>query len=111
MLYLHIGFHKAGSTTLQTFLRDNAPALARAGVVYPEIGRDPEAIAAASHAIKGSVGLFSNGVAFESARSLEHAARRGELGSADAECEALGTALERLSRSLKRLVEDLREKN
>jgi hypothetical protein len=45
MLYLHIGFHKAGSTTLQTFLRDNAAALAATGVVYPEIGRDPDAIA------------------------------------------------------------------
>ena len=45
MLYLHIGFHKAGSTTLQTFLRDNAAALAAAGVVYPEIGREPDAIA------------------------------------------------------------------
>ena len=45
MLYLHIGFHKAGSTTLQTFLRDNAAALAAAGVDYPEIGREPDAIA------------------------------------------------------------------
>jgi hypothetical protein len=45
MLFLHIGFHKAGSTTLQTFLRDNASALAAAGVDYPEIGRDPDAIA------------------------------------------------------------------
>ena len=45
MLYLHIGFHKAGSTTLQTFVRDNTEALAAAGVVYPEIGRGRDAIA------------------------------------------------------------------
>jgi hypothetical protein len=45
MLHLHIGFHKAGSTTLQTFLRDNAAALAAAGVDYPEIGRRAEDIA------------------------------------------------------------------
>jgi hypothetical protein len=45
MLFLHIGFHKAGSTTLQTFLRDNASVLATVGVDYPEIGRDPDAIA------------------------------------------------------------------
>jgi HPt (histidine-containing phosphotransfer) domain-containing protein len=74
-------------------------------------GRDPRAIADASHAIKGSVGLFTTGAAFESARSLEHDARRGELGTVDAQCEALGAALERLITSLKRLVEDLREKN
>ena len=72
--------------------------------------RDPEAIAAASHAIKGSVGLFSKGAAFETARSLEHDARRGELGTADAGCEALSVAIERLTGSLKRLVERLREK-
>ena len=45
MLHLHIGFHKAGSTTLQTFLRDNAAALAAAGVDYPEIGRSADDIA------------------------------------------------------------------
>jgi hypothetical protein len=45
MLYIHIGFHKAGSTTIQTFLRDNTEALARAGVAYPDIGREPDAIA------------------------------------------------------------------
>jgi CheY-like chemotaxis protein/HPt (histidine-containing phosphotransfer) domain-containing protein len=38
---------------------------------------DPVSIAAASHALKGSVGLFSKGPAFEAARTLEHAAKSG----------------------------------
>lgn len=40
MLYLHIGFHKAGSTTLQAFLNANAAGLAEAGLLYPQIGRE-----------------------------------------------------------------------
>jgi hypothetical protein len=45
MIILHIGLHKAGSTTVQTYLRDNAAALAAAGVRYPTIGREEETIA------------------------------------------------------------------
>src|SRR3569623_860801 len=45
MIILHIGLHKAGSTTDQTYLRDNAEALARAGVLYPAIGRVERSIA------------------------------------------------------------------
>lgn len=43
MLHLHIGFHKAGSSTVQAFLRDNAPALAARGVVYPTAGLERRA--------------------------------------------------------------------
>lgn len=35
MLTLHIGFHKAGSSTLQTFMRENAEALETRGLIYP----------------------------------------------------------------------------
>jgi hypothetical protein len=45
MIILHIGLHKAGSTTVQTYLRDNAEVLAEAGILYPAIGRDQRAIA------------------------------------------------------------------
>ena len=45
MIILHIGLHKAGSTTVQTYLRDNAEALAAAGVLYPTIGRSERSIA------------------------------------------------------------------
>lgn len=45
MIILHIGLHKAGSTTVQTYLRDNAEVLAEAGVLYPVIGRAERSIA------------------------------------------------------------------
>ena len=45
---------------------------------------DPVSIAAASHALKGSVGLFSKGIAYESARALELAAKSADR-SADYE--------------------------
>ncbi len=70
--------------------------------------RDPGAIAAAAHAIKGSAGLFSRGPAFETARSLEHSARRGELGGVDERREALEKEIESLVESLRQLVSELR---
>ncbi len=38
-LLLHIGRHKTGTSSLQRFLHEQAPALRRAGVDYPVIGR------------------------------------------------------------------------
>lgn len=37
-IVLHIGTHKTATTTLQDTLAANRPALAKAGIVYPEIG-------------------------------------------------------------------------
>jgi hypothetical protein len=39
MIVVHIGLRKAGSTSIQTFLRDNEMALHGMGVDYPRIGR------------------------------------------------------------------------
>ena len=41
---------------------------------------DAAAVASAAHALKGSVGLFTKGAAFEAARELETSARAGDLG-------------------------------
>lgn len=38
-LYLHLGAHKTGSTSLQNFLTDNDQQLLRRGVLYPRAGR------------------------------------------------------------------------
>lgn len=38
MLYIHIGFRKTGSTTIQAFLAGNAGPLAAASVLYPRAG-------------------------------------------------------------------------
>jgi len=39
---LHIGVHKTGSTSVQAWAIANASALKRAGVYYPEMGRNPD---------------------------------------------------------------------
>jgi len=83
---------------IRVFLSD-APAQVdrlRAAVAAGDAG----AIAAAAHALKGAVGLFSKGAAYEAARTLEHAARAGEL----AEVSALYT---RILDGLSRVTEDL----
>jgi hypothetical protein len=38
MLFIHIGMHKAGSSSIQAFLHENAPRLAARGVIYPAMG-------------------------------------------------------------------------
>ena len=44
--------------------------------------RDANALAASAHAIKGSIGLFVQGAAYEQARRLEQAAKSGNLAGA-----------------------------
>lgn len=43
MLYIHIGFHKTGSTTIQHFCAANADILARHSLIYPKTGRNKDA--------------------------------------------------------------------
>jgi hypothetical protein len=38
LLYIHIGTHKTGTTSIQAFLRRNSQSLARAGVFVPKAG-------------------------------------------------------------------------
>jgi PAS domain S-box-containing protein len=70
--------------------------------------RDAPAIAAAAHAIKGSAGLFSRGPAYESAKTLEQAARRGALDELDARHQELERDATRLATSLQDLLAGLR---
>jgi len=61
---------------------------------------DAAAVAAASHALKGSVGLFSRGEAFEAVRALEQAAKSGDAGARDAWLREVDAALTQLCVSL-----------
>lgn len=38
-VFLHIGLHKTGTSTLQAWLRERSEVLARHGILYPETGR------------------------------------------------------------------------
>jgi CheY-like chemotaxis protein len=62
------------------------------------------ALAAAAHAIKGSVGLFTEGDAFLTARKVEQLAREGELASATVACADLEKALAGLTGELRQLI-------
>ena len=61
---------------------------------------DAAAVAAASHALKGSVGLFSRGEAFEAVRALEQAAKSGDAGARDARLREVDAVLTQLCVSL-----------
>jgi CheY-like chemotaxis protein len=68
---------------------------------------DADALAAAAHAIKGSVGLFTQGTAFREARHIEQTARDGDAASAAAACGALEAAMSALIRELRQVIEQV----
>ena len=68
---------------------------------------DAAAIAAAAHALKGAVGLFSKGDAYEAARTLEHAARAGELADVSARYTRILDGLSRVTEDLDALLSTL----
>ena len=65
---------------------------------------DASALAAAAHALKGSVGLFTDGEAFISAQRLEQIARAGDRSAIDAACADLEKAVAGLTVELRHLI-------
>jgi HPt (histidine-containing phosphotransfer) domain-containing protein len=61
----------------------------------------------AAHALKGSVGLFSKGAAYEAARALEQVARAGDLTAVDARGAGVQEELSRLCADLEGLLTTL----
>jgi HPt (histidine-containing phosphotransfer) domain-containing protein len=80
------------------FLEDAPAILARIREAL-KTGNSAE-VAAAAHALKGSVGLFSQKEAYEAARRLEQMARNGELAEGAAVCAELEASLSRLMTEL-----------
>ncbi len=62
--------------------------------------RDAENLARAAHTLKGSVGLFTDGPAFEAVAGLVTCARAGELDGVDARWQALEAGVTALTRDL-----------
>jgi PAS domain S-box-containing protein len=90
---------------IRVFLSD-APAQAAALRAATEAA-DAGSIADAAHAVKGSVGLFSRGAAYEAARVLEQAARAGDLTDVDARCARVQDELSRVCADLQALLTTL----
>ncbi len=67
---------------------------------------DAPQVAAAAHAIKGAVGLFSRGEAYESAKHLEQVARAGDLSPAAALCADVERDVSGLMEELRALIRD-----
>jgi two-component system, sensor histidine kinase and response regulator len=68
---------------------------------------DAEALSAKAHALKGSVGLFVQAGAFETARQLERTAKAGDLQSAGALYASLESDMRALDTALRSLLKQL----
>ena len=90
---------------IDVFLEDTPTLLSR--VEHALRAGNGAEVAAAAHAIKGSVGLFSQGPAYEDARRLEQLGRGGELGDGEAARAQLDASLSALMSELRALVSRL----
>jgi two-component system, sensor histidine kinase and response regulator len=66
-------------------------------------GQDAQALEKAAHSLKGSVGAFTHGPAFEAAQQLEGQARSGDFAGAEAAWSSLSSALDQLRPGLQEL--------
>jgi PAS domain S-box-containing protein len=93
---------------VDVFLEDAPNMLAR--LKQAAVAKDTGELASAAHAIKGSVGLFLQGYAYESARRLEQYARDGDLSELDAACADVEGGVSRLMVELRSIRKALTEK-
>jgi CheY-like chemotaxis protein len=87
---------------IDVFLED-APAMLSRIKDALQAGNATE-VAAVAHALKGSVGLFSQRDAYEGAKRLEHLGRTGELAGGDALYAEVEGSLSKLTEELKRVL-------
>jgi PAS domain S-box-containing protein len=84
---------------------EHSPVMAAALTAASDSG-DAAALASAAHAIKGSVGNFTDGRAFQLAREVEQCGRNGEAAAATAMVSELVGELERVCVALDALVNE-----
>jgi len=90
---------------VEVFLEDGPATLARVKSAI-EAGNGAE-VASDAHSLKGSVGLFSQGQAFEGARRLEQAGKSGDLSQAEVVRAEVDASLSRLITELRALLDGL----
>jgi len=90
---------------VEVFLEDGPATLTRLKAAI-EAGNAAE-VAAIAHSLKGSVGLFSQGQAFEGARRLEQVGKSGDLSQADAVRAEIEESVSRLTTELRALLDNL----
>jgi len=89
----------------EVFLEDGPATLARLKTAI-QAGNATE-VAAVAHSLKGSVGLFSQGQAFEGARRLEQVGKSGDLSQAEAVRAEVEESIARLTTELRTLLDAL----
>jgi two-component system, sensor histidine kinase and response regulator len=90
---------------IEVFLEDGPATLTRLkGAI--EAG-DGTSVAAIAHSLKGSVGLFSQGQAYEGARRLEQVGKSGDLSQANAVQAEVEESVARLTTELRVLLDGL----
>jgi PAS domain S-box-containing protein len=92
---------------IDVFLEDAPNMLAR--LKQATAARDAGELASAAHAIKGSVGLFLQGYAYESARRLEQYGKAGDLSELDAAYADVEGGVSRLMAELRAIRKALGE--
>ncbi len=90
---------------VDVFIEDTPGMLSRVSDALRS-GSGPE-LAAAAHALKGSIGLFSQGPAYESARRLEYLGRGGDLTDGETVRAQLDESVSTLMSELRALVSRL----
>jgi CheY-like chemotaxis protein len=90
---------------VEVFLEDGPATLTRLKQAI-EKGNATD-VAAIAHSLKGSVGLFSQGQAFEGARRLEQVGKSGDLSQAEAVRAEVEESLSRLTTELRALLASL----
>jgi CheY-like chemotaxis protein len=91
--------------TIEVFLIDSE--IMEGAVIGAAGRREARALADAAHKLKGSVGLFSRGTAWEVARGLEQQGLSGDLTGIDEVMANLRVSLSRLRTELRALRESL----
>jgi HPt (histidine-containing phosphotransfer) domain-containing protein len=90
---------------VEVFLEDAPAMLSR---IKEALGKgNGTAVAAIAHSLKGSVGLFSQGEAYEGARRLEQLGRSGELGGGEAVHAEVEASISALTTELKSVLSQL----
>ena len=93
---------------LVTMFLEDCPRLL--GEIEAALGRrDAEALARAAHTLKGAIGNFDSGTAFEAALRLETLGREGDLSGLDADWATLRDAVARFQPALTALAGQIGE--
>ncbi len=86
----------------EMFLEDCGPLFA--AVCRAITADDAAALTYAAHTLRGAIGSFSLGAAYESAKSLECIGRSGDLAGAGQQADELRQQVDRLAAALRQFV-------